>query len=246
MVNYHHCKKCKKIYDTVPWIGEVHTYNGMCPSCIDEEKNGNQLQQEVAENHVMNKDDTETIEGVKDTHEDIQSSPIEIEKDILSRLEQMANDVISSNSSIDVLIKEIKVGLVDKAKERIEKTFQSFDVNIIDAQKVVDYVDKTFDYLSEYKDYMDNVIKKLQSNPKLKVKTAIEKVYKDTLGNMPKNVAKDVLFDKKTMLKTIFGKSVKWYNIYSDTEDVMELTKKMVLHPFNEIQKKISTLPFYT
>jgi len=79
----------------------------------------------------------------------------------------------------------------------------------------------------------------------MKVKTAIEKVFKETMANMPKDVAKDVLLNKKAMLKTVFGKAVKWYSIYSDTEDVYELTKKMVLHPFNEIQKKLSTLPFY-
>ena len=48
------------------------------------------------------------------------------------------------------------------------------------------------------------------------------------------------------MLKTLSDKAVKWYNIYADTKDVFELTKKMGLHPFNEIQKKLSTLPFYT
>ena len=60
------------------------------------------------------------------------------------------------------------------------------------------------------------------------------------------DMAKDILINKKTMLKNVFGKAVKWYNIYADTSDAMELTKKMVLHPFNEIQKKLGTLPFYS
>ena len=182
---------------------------------------------------------------MKDNLESTLSSPIEIERSLLSSLEQKANDVLSGEGSIDILIKEIKDGLVDKAKERIGETILGFDASKIDAQKVVDYAEKTFDYLSEYKDYMDNVGKKLQDKPKMKVKTAIEKVFKETMANMPKDVAKDVLLNKKAMLKIVFGKTVKWYNIYSDTKDVYELTKKMVLHPFNEIQKKLSTLPFY-
>ncbi len=245
MVKYNHCEKCKKVYNTEPWIGEVHTYNGICSSCMAGEQQENQIQKESAEDHIVNKHNMEQDDTIQNVHESTQSSPLEIDKSLLSRLEQMANAVLSDQGSIDVLIKEIKVGLVDKAKERIEETFQSFDVNKIDAQKVVDYAEKTFSYLSEYKDYMDNVVLKLQANPKMKVKTAIEKVYKDTLGNIPKNVAQDVLLNKKATLKIVFGKSVEWYNIYSDMEDVMELTKKMVLHPFNEIQKKLSTLPFY-
>jgi len=118
-------------------------------------------------------------------------------------------------------------------------------VNKIDAQKVVDYAENILDYLSEYIDYMNNVVKKLQDNPKMKVKTAIDKFFKESMANMPKDVAKDVLLNKKAMLKTVSDKAVNWYSIYSDTKDIFELTKKMGLHPFNEIQKKLSTLPFY-
>ena len=146
---------------------------------------------------------------------------------------------------MDVLIKDIKIELVDKAKERIEETIQSFDAKKLDAQKVMDYVDKTFEYLSEYKEYMDEVVKKLQTNPKMNVKTSIEKVYKESLGNLPKKLAKDVLVSQKALLKKIHGKAEKWYVIHSDIDNALELTKKMVLHPFNEIQKKLSTLPFY-
>lgn len=246
MVKYNHCEKCKKVYNTETWIGEVHTYNGICPSCIAGEQQENQMQQESAEEHIMNKDDMEYAKRMKDNLESTRSSPIEIERSLLSSLKQKTNDVLSGEGSIDVLIKEIKDGLVDKAKQRIGETIQGFDASKIDAQKVVDYAEKTFDYLSEYKVYMDIVLKKLQDKPKMKVKTAIEKVFKETMANMPKDVAKDVLLNKKAMLKIVFGKTVKWYNIYSDTKDVYELTKKMVLHPFNEIQKKLSTLPFYT
>ena len=246
MVKYNHCEKCKRVYNTEIWIGEVHAYNGICPSCIAEEQQENQMQQESTEDHIMNKYDTEHTKRMKNNLESTQSSPIEIERSLLSKLEQKAYDILSGEGSIDVLIKEIKDGLVDKAKERIGETIQSFDVSKIDAQKVVDYAEKTFDYLSEYIDYMDNVVKKLQDNPKMKVKTAIDKVFKESMANISKDVAKDVLLNKKAMLKIVFGKTVKWYNIYSDTKDVYELTKKMVLHPFNEIQKKLSTLPFYT
>ena len=246
MVKYNHCEKCKRVYNTETWIGEVHTYNGICPSCIAGEQQENQMQQESAEDHIMNKYDTEHTKRMKNNLESTQSSPIEIERSLLSSLEKKADDVLSGEGSIDVLIKEIKDGLVDKAKERVGETIQGFDASKIDAQKVVDYAEKTFDYLSEYKDYMDKVVKKLQDKPKMKVKTAIEKVFKETMANMPKDVAKDVLLNKKATLKTVFGKAVKWYSIYSDTKDVYELTKKMVLHPFNEIQKKLSTLPFYT
>ncbi len=246
MVKYYHCEKCKRVYNTEIWIGEVHTYNGICPLCIAGEQQENQTQQDSAEDHIMNKYDTEPTKRMKNNLESTQASPIEIERSLLSSLEQKVNDVLSGEGSIDVLIKEIQDGLVDKAKERIGETIQSFDASKIDAQKVVDYVEKTFEYLSEYKKYMDNVVKKLQDNPKMKVKTAIEKVFKETMSNMPKDVPKDVLLNKKAMLKNVFGKAEKWYNIYSDTKDVYELTKKMVLHPFNEIQKKLSTLPFYT
>ena len=245
MVKYNHCEKCKSVYNTAPWIDEVHTYNGICPSCMAGEQQGNQMQQESAEDHMGDKHNTDHAEEMKDNHETTQSSLIEIERNLLSKIEQKANDVISGEGSIDVLIKEIKVGLVDKAKKRIEETFKSFDVNKIDAQKVIDYVEKTFDYLSEYKEFMYDVVKKLQDKPKMKVKTAIDKVFKETMANIPKDVAKDVLFNRKAMLKKVFEKAVKWYSIYSDTKDVLELYKKMVLHPFNKIQKKLSTLPFY-
>ena len=139
MVKYNHCKKCRSIYSTAPWIGEVHTYDGICPSCIEGEQQENQIEQENAEDHIINKHDTEQVETMIDNHEPTQSSPIEIEKNLLSKLEQRATDVLSGEGSIHVLIKEIKDGLVDKAKKRIEETFQSFDVNKIDAQKIIDY-----------------------------------------------------------------------------------------------------------
>lgn len=245
MVKYNHCEKCKKVYNTALYIGEVHTYNGICPSCMAGEQQEDQLQQEIAEDLIVNKYDSEQVEAIKEIHESTQSSPIEIEKNLLSRLEQKANEVLSSGGSVDVLIKEIKDGLVEKAKERIEEVFQSFDVNKIDAQKVVDYVENTCNYVSEYKGYMDCVVKKLQDKPKMKVKTAIEKVFKETMSNMPKDVAKDALLNKKAMLKVVFGEVMECYSIYSDTKDALELTKKMVLHPFKTIQNKLSTLPFY-
>ena len=246
MVKYNHCEKCKNIYNTETWIGEVHAYNGICPSCLAGEQQVNQMEQESAEDHMVDKHDTEHDEKMIANHESTQSSPLEIERSLLSKLEQKANDVLSGEGSINVLIKEIKDDLVDKAKERIGETFKNFDVNKIDAQKVVDYAENILDYLSEYIDYMNNVVKKLQDNPKMKVKTAIDKFFKESMANMPKDVAKDVLLNKKAMLKTLSDKAVKWYNIYADTKDVFELTKKMGLHPFNEIQKKLSTLPFYT
>ncbi len=245
MVKYSHCEKCKRIFNTETWIGEVHTYNGICPSCIAGEQQENQMEQESTQDHVINKYTMEQTENVTDVHEISQSSSIEIEKNLLSGLEQRVNDVLSSKGSMDVLIKEIKIELLDKARERIEETFQSFDVRKIDAEKVVDYAEKKFNYLSEYKDYIDNVVKKLQENPKMNGKIAIEKSFKETMANLPKNCAKDVLLDKKAMLKQIFRKAEKWYNIYSDTKDVFEFGNKMVLHPFKEIQKKFSTLPFY-
>ena len=245
MVKYNHCEKCRNIYSTESWIGEVHIYNGICHSCMEREQQEDQIQQESAEPLTVNKFATEQAERVNDVHESTQSSPIEIEKNLLLSLEQKANDVLSGIGSIDILIKEIKDGLVDKAKERIEETFQSFDVNKIDAQKIVNYADSILDYLSEYKDYMNNVILKIQIKPKMKVKTAIDRVFKDSMANIPKDISKDVLLNRRAMLKTVSDKAVDWYNIYSDTKDVFELTKKMVLHPINEIQKKLSTLPFY-
>ncbi|MFX1597159.1 MAG: hypothetical protein ACFFBK_13970 [Promethearchaeota archaeon] len=246
MVKYYHCEKCKKIYSTETWIGEVHTYDGICPSCIEGKQENNQKQQEIAEDYTINIDNREYTEIIENTLIKAHSSPIEIEKQLLSSLVLKANALFSGEGSIDVLIKEIKDELVDKAKVRIEETIQSFDAYKIDAQKMINYTEKTFDYLSEYKEYMDNVMNMLQDKPKMKVKTAIEKAYKETIKNMPKDIAKDVLLDKKAIYKTVYGKAVKWYSIYSDIEDIYELTRKMVLHPFNEIQKKLSTLPFYT
>ncbi len=246
MVKYNHCEKCKSVYNTESWIGEVHVYIGICPSCMAGGQQENQIQQKNAVDHNINKNSTEEAERLKEIHEHTQTSPIEIEQRLLSGLEQKSNDVLFGEGSINVLIKEIKDGLVDKAKKRIGETFQSFDVNRIDAQEVVDYAENILDYLSEYKNYMDKVVKKLQANRKMKVKTAIGKVFKESMVNMPKDVAKDVLLNKKVRLKIVSEKAVKWYNIYSNTRDVFELTKQMALHPFKEIQKKLSTLPFYT
>ncbi|MFX1292704.1 MAG: hypothetical protein ACFFAG_17300 [Promethearchaeota archaeon] len=246
MVKYNHCEKCKRVYDTEPWIGEVHAYNGICPSCMETEQDSNQLEKDIAEDRIENIQDTEHVEEIKNIHKSNQSSPLEIEKRLLSGLEQKAGDVILGEESVDVLIKEIRDGLIDKAKKRIGETFQSFDSKRIDAQKIVDYVENMCEYLSEYEDYMKCVVKKLRDKPKLKVKTAIDKVFKETMANMPKDIAKDVLLNKKAMLKIVFGKAEKWYSIYSDIEDASALTKKMVLHPFTKIQKKFSTLPFYS
>ncbi|MDX1798107.1 MAG: hypothetical protein R3255_05620 [Candidatus Lokiarchaeia archaeon] len=244
MVKYYHCEKCKKVYNTETWIGEVHMYNGTCPSCIEEEAQEEQIQQE--QDLISSKDHMESPQPMKDAIETNESLNLENEKSLLRNLEQKANEVLSYGGSIDVLIKEIRDGLVEKARKRIEDTIQSFDVSKIEAQKVIEYTEKTVEYLSEYKDFMDNVVKKLQDKPKTKVKTTLEKTFKEAITNMPKHIAKDVLLNKKATLKIVFKKAVKWYNLYSDTEDLNELTKKMFLHPFNEIQNKLSTLPFYT
>ncbi len=245
MVKYNHCEKCKKIYNTEVWIGEVHIYDGFCSSCMPVEKEENQMKQESAKDHIVAKHDREHIERIEDYHEIAQSSPIEIERNLLLCLEQKVNDVLSSNGSINVLIKEIKDDLVDKAKERIEETFQSFDVNKIDAQKVVDYADNILAYLSEYKDYMDNVNIKIQAKPKMKVKTAIDKVFKESMANLPRHVTKDILINEKEMLKIVSERASNFYKIYSGMKEPFEITKKMVLHPFTEIQKNLRTLPFY-
>jgi CRISPR/Cas system-associated endonuclease Cas1 len=79
----------------------------------------------------------------------------------------------------------------------------------------------------------------------MKVKTAIDKVIKESMANMPKDVSKDILLNKKAMLNTVSDQALEWYKIYSDTKDVLELTKKMLLHPINEIQKNLRSLPFY-
>ena len=245
MVKYKHCKICKSVYDTESWTGEVHIYDGFCSSCMTGDNEENQTQQEIAEDHIGDKHNRDQVEKIKDIYERSQSSPIEAEINFLSSLEQKTNDVLSGKGSIDVLIKEIKDDLVDKAKERIEETFQSFDVNKIDAQKVIDSVEDIMAYLSEYKDFMDKVVLKIQIKPKMKVKTAIDKVLKESMTNMPKDVSKDILLNKKTMLNTVSDQAVKWYKIYSDTKDVLELTKKMLLHPINEIQRNLRSLPFY-
>ncbi|MFW9825941.1 MAG: hypothetical protein ACFFE4_23580, partial [Candidatus Thorarchaeota archaeon] len=114
-----------------------------------------------------------------------------------------------------------------------------------DAQKAIDYAESILDYLSEYKEYMDNVIIKLHDKPKLKVKAAIDKVLKESISDIPKDISKDTLFNKKAMLNTVSDKAMEWYNFYSDTKDALKLINKMVLHPFKEIQEKFYSLPFY-
>ena len=245
MVKYKHCENCKSIYDTESWIGEVHTYNGFCSSCMTEDKEESQINLESEEGHIGDKHDKDRVEKNKEIHEKTQSSPIEVERNLLSSLEQKVNDVLNGKGSINVLIKEIKDDLVDKAKERIEETFQSFDVNKIDALKVIDSTEDIMAYLAEYKDFMDIVVIKIQNKPKMKVKTAIDKVIKESMANMPKDVSKDILLNKKAMLNTVSDQALEWYKIYSDTKDVLELTKKMLLHPINEIQKNLRSLPFY-
>ncbi len=79
----------------------------------------------------------------------------------------------------------------------------------------------------------------------MKVKTALDKVSKESMASLPKDIAKDVFLSRKALLKTVSENAVNWYNIYSDTKDAFELIKKLGLHPFNEIQKKLNTLPFY-
>ena len=238
MVKYNHCEKCKSVINTTPWIGEVHAYEGICPSCLSEEQQTNQVQQEITDDHLVEKHDTNKTEN-------IQSSPLEIERRLLSSLEQKANEVFSGEGSIVVLIKEIKDDLIDKAKVRIGETYKSFEVNKIEAQKAIDYAENILNCLGEYKDYVECLDRKLQDNPKMKVKTAINKVLKESIANLPKNVSKEEFLNKKIILKTVSDKAVNLYNIYSDTKDVFELTKKMGIHPFNEIKEKLSTLPFY-
>jgi hypothetical protein len=211
---------------------------------MSEEQHKNQIEREGIDEYILT--DTVITENIKDNHQTTQSSQIDLERRLLATLELKANDVFFSEGSIDVLIKEIKDELINKAKYRIEETFKSFDVNKIDAQKVIDYAENFLDYLSEYKDYMDKMVNKLQAKPKMKVKSAIEKVFKDSMDNLAKDVAKDVFLKNKAMLKTVYENTLKWYDIYSDTKDVFELTKKMSLHPFHEIKMKLSNLPFYT
>ncbi len=66
MVKYYHCEKCKGIYNTETWIGEVHTYSGFCPSCLEGEQQENQIKQESAEDYVVNKYDSEQVEAIKE------------------------------------------------------------------------------------------------------------------------------------------------------------------------------------
>ena len=245
MVKYNHCEKCKSVINTAPWIGEVHAYNGICPSCMTGELQENEVKQEIIDDHLVDKHDTKHAEIMKENHEGSLSSPIEIERRLLSSLEQKANEVLSGEGSIIVLIKEIKDDLVDKAKVRIGETFQSFEVNKIEAQKVIESAENILDCLGEYKDYMDCLTKKLQVNPKMKVKTAIDKVFKESIANLPKDVSKEDFLNRKAILKTVSDKAIKLYSFYSDTSDTPELTKKMGLHPFSEIKEKLSTLPFY-
>jgi hypothetical protein len=239
MVKYYHCEKCKKVYNTESWIGEVHTYNGICSECIKEEQKNHQ--EIVEDNIVENHGHIEKVEGADEKS----TANIEIDKILLLNLEKKANEVLSTDGPINVLVKEIKDDLVGKAKQRIEETFQSFDAGKIDAQKTIDYAENILDYLSAYKDYMDKVVIKIENKPKMKVKTAIDKVLKESMANISKDISKDVLLNKKTILNTVSNMAVEWYNIYSDIKNALELTTKMVLHPFNEMQKKLGSLPFY-
>ena len=243
MVKYFHCELCKKVISSETWIGEVHLYEGFCSSCSEIEQETDTSNETKVENlgNVEVEQVEETIIPSESTHD----SQLDIEMNLLSNLTHKADEVLSNQGSINVLIKEIKDDLVDKAKERIEQTIQSFDVSKIEAQKVINYTEGVFDLISDYNDYMNDIIKKLQDKPKMKVKNAIEKVYKDSMAILPKDIAKDVLLGRKAMLKTVFDKASKSYDIYSDIEDVNELTKKMALHPFHVIQEKLSTLPFY-
>ncbi|MFX1280415.1 MAG: hypothetical protein ACFFA3_13485 [Promethearchaeota archaeon] len=240
MVKFVHCETCKKVYNTETFIGEVHMYSGTCPSCKEQE-------QQNADNKefTLNEINNSQVESIKDVQEIQQTSPIELDKELLLNLKQKANDIVSGLGSVEVLIKEIKDDLVRRAKEKIEETFQSFDVGKIDAQKVVKSAESILDYLSEYQDYMNKVVKKIQEKPKMKLKTAIEKVLKESTSEISKEIAKDAFLNRKSMLKKVYGKAIKWYDIYSGTEDVLTLAQKMILHPFNEIHKKLSTLPFY-
>ncbi|MFX0007101.1 MAG: hypothetical protein ACFFAV_10280, partial [Candidatus Hermodarchaeota archaeon] len=108
MVKYYHCEKCKKVYNTENWIGEVHTYNGSCSSCIEKESQEQQTQQEQKPLNDIYR--TGSPLPMKNAIETTQSSPLEIEKNLLLNLAQRAEDILSSGSSIDVLIKEIRDG----------------------------------------------------------------------------------------------------------------------------------------
>jgi len=96
MVKYNHCERCKSIYNTEPWIGEVHAYTGVCPSCMEKEQQEDISQQEIAEDYIGNQFDSEQVEVINEVHESTQSSPIEFEKNLLSGLEQKADEVFSS------------------------------------------------------------------------------------------------------------------------------------------------------
>ncbi|MFX0031019.1 MAG: hypothetical protein ACFE8B_17525, partial [Candidatus Hermodarchaeota archaeon] len=91
MVKYNHCEKCKSIYSTTPWIGEVHTYEGICPSCEAEEQQKSEISEVDVEDQIVNEFDVEHIEEMQDLQEITHSSPLEIDKDLLSNLEQKAS-----------------------------------------------------------------------------------------------------------------------------------------------------------
>ncbi|MFW9825280.1 MAG: hypothetical protein ACFFE4_20225, partial [Candidatus Thorarchaeota archaeon] len=157
MVKYNHCEKCKNIYSTETWIGEVHAYTGICPSCMEEEPQEDQNQEAIVEDDSLKTQEVEKVEETEVTLEPSQTPLTDTDRILLNSLEQKANEVLSGDRSINVLIKEIKDDLVGMAKQRIEETFQSFDAGKIDAQKAIDYAESILDYLSEYKEYMDNV-----------------------------------------------------------------------------------------
>jgi hypothetical protein len=245
MVKYNHCEKCKKVLNTEPWIGVVHAYNGICSSCMEEENHENDTKQDNKGDINLDKKDKDILEKLEESTENCITLPLERDKILLSNLEKKANEVISGESSIYVLIKEIKDDLINKANERIEETYESFDINKIEAQKVVKNTEYILEYLSDYKEYMDKLINKLKEKPSLKIKSTLGKIHKESIANLPKSITKEMLLDKKEVLKIVFTKTEEFYNFYSETEDVFELTKKMGLHPFTEIQRELSTLPFY-
>ena len=232
--------------NTEPWIGEVHAYNGICPSCMEKEQDENQVSEEGVDDITLDKKDEEKGEVLEKTLEIPQKEPDEIDKILLSSLEEKANDVLSGKGSIHVLIKEIKDDLINKANERIEETYESFDINKKEAQQVVKNAEFILQYLTEYKEYLDELNNRLKEKPSLKIKSTLGKIHKESMASLPKGITKEMLLDKKELLKLVSTKTEEFYGIYSDTEDVFELTKKMGLHPFNEIQKELNTLPFYS
>lgn len=237
MVKYSHCEKCKSIYNTETWIGEVHVYEGVCPSCLKEEK-------EEGKNQISPIRVEEPEKVIEEVNDVLEPPQLELERITLSSLEQRAHDVYYGEGSIYVLIKEINDDLVRKAKERIDQAYESFDINKKEAQKIVTNVETILEYLGEYKLYMDKLVEKLQIDPKIKIKTAIDKVFKESISNLPKQ-SKKIFQDKKIILKKVYDKSIDSYNRFSEIGDIFELTKQMSLDPFNEIREKLSNLPFY-